>query len=41
MITASAIPVLRVQTTPAPPHLFDVLQQVTAERGHFVETIRA
>jgi hypothetical protein len=41
MITGSAPPVLRVPTTPAPPRLLDVLQQATAERGHFVETIRA
>src|SRR5438552_2414257 len=42
MIRASATPVLRVPTTPAPaPRLLDVLQQVATERGHSVETIRA
>jgi hypothetical protein len=42
MITASAIPASREQTTPAPPpRLLDVLQQAAAERGHSVETIRA
>jgi len=42
MITASATPVLRVPTTPAPPRrLLDVLQQAAAEPGHSVESIRA
>ena len=42
MITASAIPASREQTSPAPtPHLLDVLQQAAAEPGHPVETIWA
>src|SRR5208337_498268 len=41
MITASATPVPRVPTTPAPPRLLDVLQQAAAERRHSVETLRA
>lgn len=40
MITASAIPASREQTSPAPPRLLAVLQQAAAERGHSVETIR-
>jgi len=42
MITASAIPASREQTSPAPPlRLLDVLQPAAAKRGHSVETIRA
>jgi hypothetical protein len=42
MITANAIPATGELTNPAPPaRLLDVLQQIAAERGHSVETIRA
>jgi hypothetical protein len=41
MITASAIPASREQTSPAPPRLLDVLQQGVVERRDYVEIIRA